>query len=66
MTLGNGIIAYLFWIFTKSEYKLGSIWQYYFEKWKKKLSKKVGFDEYHFDKIQGAINIVEKRLKELK
>jgi len=51
MTLFNSIIAYFFWIRTKSEYKLGGIKDFYYQKGKVKLAKKINFDEYHFEKI---------------
>jgi hypothetical protein len=66
MTLGDALVAYLFWIWTKSSYGIETVQQYFFEKRKRKLSKRFGFDEEQYEKVQSAIEVMQKRLRELK
>lgn len=66
MTLGDAVIAYLFWAWTKTSYSMSGVFQYYYNKKKAKLAKKENFDEEQYDKIQSVLKIMKKRLNELK
>ena len=66
MTLGDAIIAYFFWIWTKTSYTMGNFRTKFFEKKKLKLSKKMGYDETVFGRNEKAMKIVKNRLNELK
>ena len=66
MTLGDVVLSYFFWVWTKRPYEYGSITQYFYLKKLKKLSVKIGYDEYQCKKIEKAKKIIEERLNELK
>ena len=66
MTLMDAIIAYTFWIWSKKIYGYDGIRSFFYEWKKRKLAKSIGFDEYHFQKVQGAIEVIQQRLKDLR
>lgn len=66
MTLGDAIVAYFFWMWTKTAYCMGNIREHYFLKKKKKLSKKFGYNEEQHNKINRATQILKQRIAELK
>jgi hypothetical protein len=65
MTLGDACFAYFFWMWTKKGYSNQDLKGYFIEKRKKKLSRKFGFDEDEYLKIEIAIDLLKKRVKEL-
>ena len=44
MTLGDAVIGYMFWMWTKKGYEANSVHKFFFERKMKKLIKKSKFD----------------------
>ena len=66
MTLGDAVFAYFFWARTKCSYTLSGVFNHYFLKKKNKLAKKENFDQENYDKIETALRIFKKRIRQLK
>jgi hypothetical protein len=66
MTLGDACVAYFFWAFTKSSYSLSGVFGYYYNKRKNKLAKKENYDQENYEKIETALAILKRRIRELK
>jgi len=66
MTLGDAVLAYMFWAKTKSSYTLSGIFNHFYNKRKNKLAKRENFDQENYEKIQTALSILKKRIRELK
>ena len=65
MTLGDAIVAYFFWIWSKRPYSIGGLKEFFFERKKQKLIRKRGLDYENFLKTEEAIAIIKNRLREL-
>jgi hypothetical protein len=65
MTLGDSVLAYLFWIWSKRPYSMEGLSDFFFERKKKKLIKKYNVDYDNFLKTEEAIKIIKQRLEEL-
>lgn len=66
MSLGDAVIAYLFWAWNRRSYSVDGIFMHYFNRRKTKLAKKENYDEEQYQKLQSTLDIMESRLKELK
>lgn len=66
MTLGDGVMAYIFWAITKNSYSLSGIFDYFYTKRKNKLAKKENFDHNNYEKIETALAMLKRRIRELK
>ncbi len=66
MTLGDACLAYFFWMRTKSSYTLSGIFNHFYLKRKNKLAKRENFNQENYEKIETALNILKKRIRELK
>lgn len=66
MTLGDAVVAYFFWAWTKKSYSLSGIFDYFYTKRLNKLSKKENFDQENYKKIETALAMLKKRIRELK
>lgn len=66
MTLGDAVLAYIFWALTKSSYSMSGVFDYYYNKKKNKLAKKENFDQENYKKIETALAMLKKRIRELK
>ena len=65
MTLGDAICAYFFWIWSKKPYSINGVRDFFYERKKNKLIKKLNLDYENFEKTEEAINIIKSRLREL-
>ena len=65
MTLGDAVCSYFFWIWSKRPYSLEGLGEFFYERKKKKLIKKLGLDYENFLKTEEAIKIIKNRLQEL-
>lgn len=65
MTLGDAVMSYFFWIWSKRPYSIAGLKQYFFERKKEKLIRKRGLDYDNFLKTEEAIQIIKRRIKEL-
>ena len=66
MTLGDAIIAYLFWIATKTSYTMGNIYKSTYDRKKSKFAKRIGYSQDTYKKTSKAIDVMKKRVQELK
>ena len=62
MTLGDAVIGYLFWMWTKKGYEANSVHKFFFERKMKKLIKKSKFDLERYNMVKDSISIIKKRL----
>jgi len=65
MTLGDAVMAYFFWIWSKRPYSLEGLRYFFYERKKNKLIKRFGVDYVTYLKTEEAIKIIKNRLKEL-
>ncbi len=65
MTMGDSVVAYLFWMWSKQPYSLNGIRNFFFERKKNKLIKKKLLDYDNYLKTEQAIEIIQNRLDEL-
>ena len=66
MTLGDAVIAYIFWCLTKNSYSISGVYDYFYKKRLRKLEKKENFDRGKYDLITTTLAVLKKRLNELK
>lgn len=65
MTLGDSVVAYFFWIWSKRPYSMEGLHNFFFERKQRKLIKKYHVDYENFLKTEEAIKIIKHRLEEL-
>lgn len=65
MTLGDVVIGYLFWIWSKKPYSIDGLKEFFYARKQRKLVKKNNIDYDNFLKTEEAIKIMKGRLREL-
>ena len=58
MSLGDAIAAYFFWIWTKKNYGISGVKEFYEMKKRKKLAKREGYIEDQFTRVQSSIEVM--------
>ena len=66
MTLGDAVLAYIFWWLTKNSYSISGVYDYFYKKRLRKLEKKNNFDRGKYEMITTTLDVLKKRLHELK
>lgn len=65
MSLGDAVIGYMFWMWTKKGYEANSVHKFFFERKMKKLIKKNKFDLERYKMVKDSVSIIKKRLLEI-
>lgn len=65
MTLGDAVLGYLFWMWSKKGYEASSIHEYFYQRRLAKIIRKNRFDKERFQMVKDSIRIIKKRLYEI-
>ena len=65
MTLGDAVLGYLFWMWSKKGYEASTVHQYFYEGRLRRLMRREGFDYERYQMVRDSLRILKQRLYEI-